>query len=79
MKNILVVGDGGSELVKAMLAIIDEEASGDIICGDPIKITAGRILDVPIQCSIDYDMRQQHSFTPPHKKNRRDKFKRSGR
>ena len=26
-----------------------------------------------------YDFRQQQSFTPPHKKQRRGKFKRSGR
>jgi hypothetical protein len=78
MKKVLVIGDGSSELVKAMLAIIEESKSGDIIVGDPCAPIMIRCHDL-LDDVVTYDMRQQQSFTPPHKKNRRGKYKRPGR
>lgn len=78
MSKILVIGDGSSELIKAMLAIIEESTSGDILVGDPCTPIMIKCHDLPDDV-FTYDMRQQQSFTPPHKKARRSKFKRSGR
>lgn len=78
MSKILVVGDGSSELVKAMLAVIEESIGGDILVGEPCTPIMLKCHDLPDDV-VTYDMRQQESFTPPHKKNRRGKFKRAGR
>jgi len=70
-RTILILEDG-SELKDAILAVL----TSDFAIGEPILI---KCHDLPCEAISTYDLRQLQSFTPPHKKSRRDKFKRSGK
>lgn len=69
----VVIIDDGSQIKKAILALL----TGDFVVGDlclPIEIEC-----IPLPCEVRCNLGIDKSFTPPHKKNRRGKLKRSGR
>ena len=71
-RTILILEDG-SELKDAILALL----TSDFVVGDPCLPIEIKCEDLPCEavCNLGIDK----SFTPPHKKNRRGKYKRSGK
>lgn len=72
-RNIVIIEGDGSELKDAILALL----TGDFVVGDPCLLI--EIECDPLPCEASCNLGIDKSFTPPHKKNRRSKFKRSGK
>ena len=71
-RRIVIIEDG-SQVKDAILALL----SGDFVVGDPclpIEVEC-----MPLPCDAGLNLGIDKSFTPPHKKNRRGKHKRSGK
>ena len=70
-KSIVIIEDD-NQLKDAIFALL----TGDFIVGDPV-IQYIQCKDMP--CEPGCHLAVEKLFTPPHKKNRRGKFKRSGK